>query len=41
MDDIHPLDKKSVAQRLFLGARKLIYGEKVVWIPVLYIKVWR
>ena len=25
-----PLDKKSVAQRLFLGARKLIYGEKVV-----------
>ena len=29
-NDIHPLDKKSVAQRLFLGARKLIYGEKVV-----------
>ena len=28
-NDIHPLDKKSVAQRLFLGARKLVYGEKV------------
>ena len=29
-NDIHPLDKKSVAQRLFLRARKLIYREKVV-----------
>lgn len=28
-NDIHPLDKKSVAARLFLGARKLVYGEKV------------
>lgn len=28
-NDIHPLDKKTVARRLFLGARKLIYGEKV------------
>ena len=28
-NDIHPLDKKSVAQRLFLGARKLVYGEKL------------
>lgn len=29
-NDIHPLDKKSVAQRLFLGARRLTFGEKVV-----------
>ncbi len=29
-NDIHPLDKKSVAKRLFLGARKLAYGEKLV-----------
>ncbi len=29
-NDIHPLDKKTVAKRLFLGARKLIYGEKLV-----------
>lgn len=28
-NDIHPLDKKSVAQRLFLGARKLVYMEDV------------
>ena len=28
-NDIHPLDKKTVAQRLFLCARKLVYGEKV------------
>ncbi len=28
-NDIHPLDKKTVAQRLFLCARKLAYGEKV------------
>lgn len=26
-NDIHPLDKKSIAQRLILGARKLVYGE--------------
>ena len=29
-NDIHPLDKKSVAKRLFLGAKKLAYGEKLV-----------
>lgn len=29
-NDIHPLNKKDVAQRLFLGARKLVYKEKVV-----------
>lgn len=28
-NDIHPLNKKAVAQRLFLGARKAVYGEKV------------
>lgn len=28
-NDIHPLDKKTVAQRLFLCARKLVYGERV------------
>ncbi len=29
-NDIHPLDKKTVARRLFLGARALAYGEKNV-----------
>lgn len=29
-NDIHPLNKKDLAKRLFLGARKLCYGEKVV-----------
>src|SRR5690606_8275385 len=29
-NDIHPLNKKDMAQRLFLGARKLVYKEKVV-----------
>ena len=28
-NDIHPLNKKTLAHRLFLGARKLVYGEKV------------
>lgn len=29
-NDIHPLNKKDMAHRLFLGARKLLYGEKLV-----------
>lgn len=29
-NDIHPLNKKTVAHRLFLGARKIAYGEKLV-----------
>jgi sialate O-acetylesterase len=29
-NDIHPLNKKDVAHRVFLGARKLAYGEKNV-----------
>lgn len=28
-NDIHPLNKKDVAKRLFLGARKVVFGEKV------------
>lgn len=28
-NDIHPLNKKDVAKRLFLGARKIVFGEKV------------
>ncbi|TJZ53291.1 sialate O-acetylesterase [Sphingobacterium olei] len=35
-NDIHPLNKKDVAQRLFLGARKLVYGEKLVSSGPLY-----
>ena len=35
-NDIHPLNKKTVAQRLFLGARKLAYGEKVTASGPLY-----
>lgn len=35
-NDIHPLNKKAVAQRLFLGARRLVYGEKVVGSGPLY-----
>lgn len=29
-NDIHPLNKKDMAKRLFLAARKLVYGEKLV-----------
>lgn len=29
-NDIHPLNKKDVARRLFLGARKIAYGERLV-----------
>ncbi|MDM1296328.1 beta galactosidase jelly roll domain-containing protein [Sphingobacterium sp. N143] len=29
-NDIHPLNKKDLASRLFLAARKLVYGEKLV-----------
>ncbi len=29
-NDIHPLNKKDMAYRLFLNARKLAYGEKIV-----------
>ena len=35
-NDIHPLNKKDVAKRLFLGARKIVYGEKVVSSGPLY-----
>ena len=28
-NDIHPLNKKTVAERLFLGARKEVFGEKI------------
>ena len=28
-NDIHPLNKKDIARRLFLGARKIVYGENV------------
>lgn len=35
-NDIHPLNKKAVAQRLFLGARRLVYGEKVTASGPLY-----
>lgn len=35
-NDIHPLNKKAVAQRLFLGARKLAYGEKIIGSGPLY-----
>lgn len=35
-NDIHPMNKKDMAHRLFLGARKLVYGEKIVSSGPLY-----
>lgn len=35
-NDIHPLNKKDISKRLFLGARKLVYGEKIVSSGPLY-----
>jgi sialate O-acetylesterase len=35
-NDIHPLNKKDMAYRLFLGARKLVFGEKIVASGPLY-----
>lgn len=35
-NDIHPLNKKAVAQRLFLGARKVVYNEKVTFSGPVY-----
>jgi sialate O-acetylesterase len=29
-NDIHPLNKKDIAKRLFLGARKIVYNENIV-----------
>ncbi|NGM65036.1 sialate O-acetylesterase [Sphingobacterium sp. SGR-19] len=29
-NDIHPLNKKDIAHRLFLGARRISYGEKLI-----------
>ena len=35
-NDIHPLNKKDLAKRIFLGVRKLCYGEKVVALGPVY-----
>lgn len=35
-NDIHPLNKKDIGYRLFLGARKIVYNEKVVSSGPLY-----
>lgn len=35
-NDIHPLNKKDMAKRLFLGARKLVFREKIVASGPLY-----
>ena len=35
-NDIHPLNKKDMAKRLFLGARKVVYGEKLVYSGPVY-----
>ncbi|MCL7986677.1 sialate O-acetylesterase [Sphingobacterium sp. lm-10] len=38
-NDIHPLNKKDIAIRLFLGARKLVYGEKIQSSGPIYQKI--
>ena len=35
-NDIHPLNKKTMAERLFLGARKVVYGEKLTYSGPVY-----
>ena len=35
-NDIHPLNKKDIAKRLILGARKIIYNEKLVFSGPIY-----
>ena len=35
-NDIHPLNKKDMAKRLFLGVRKVVYGEKIVYSGPVY-----
>ena len=35
-NDIHPLDKKTMAQRLFLAARKVVFGEKLTYSGPIY-----
>lgn len=35
-NDIHPLDKKTMAQRLYLGARKVVFGEKLTYSGPVY-----
>ena len=35
-NDIHPLDKKTMAKRLFLGARKVVFGEKLTYSGPVY-----
>jgi sialate O-acetylesterase len=35
-NDIHPLEKKVVGERLALAARKLAYNEKIVWSGPIY-----
>ena len=35
-NDIHPLDKKTMAKRLFLGARKVVFGEKLTYSGPIY-----
>ena len=35
-NDIHPLNKKTMAERLFLGARKIVFKEKVTYSGPVY-----